>query len=389
MAPLFPAILIGGPAHSGKSTLTYRLSQALRLRKVPHYALRASPDGDGDWVEAVEAAMVAELRPRVRSGWSETFAAAVARDVAARHLPLMVDIGGRVTPETEAIAAHCTHSLLISANPAALAEWRTMVARHGLVPVADLHSALVGTQTIDDPGPPLRGTVVGLSRTMSSDGPCFQTLVDRLADLFAYSDYELFQSHITQTDIELVLNLERPIYPLVAHQDGRWQPEELCILLPTLPTHVDLALYGRAPVWMYAALALLNPHNRCAIFDPRQGWVEIQPLRVAPDPPAGPLHIAAEAQGAATRLRMSIPAGYLDRRDMDLITLPMISGGVILDGRLPIWLVAALARSYQQAAWIACYQPQLRAAVVIASQTTQFPLGFMVPDDDFSDQKRV
>ncbi|WP_129628562.1 CRISPR-associated protein Csx3 [Candidatus Oscillochloris fontis] len=44
---------------------------------------------------------------------------------------------------------------------------------------------------------------------------------------------------------------------------------------------------------------------------------------------------------------------------------------------------------HPHAAWIACYQPQLRAAVVIASQTTQFSLGFMVPDDDFSDQKRV
>src|SRR5438552_6610469 len=50
--PLFhslPAILIGGPPHTGKSVLTYSLSQALRKRSIEHYVIRASPDGEGDW----------------------------------------------------------------------------------------------------------------------------------------------------------------------------------------------------------------------------------------------------------------------------------------------------------------------------------------------------
>lgn len=389
MAPLFPAVLIGGPAHSGKSTLTYRLSQHLRRRDAPHYALRASPDGDGDWVEAVEAAVVAELRPRVRSGWTPAFAAAVARDVAARHLPLIVDVGGRVTPETESIAAHCTHSLLISADPTALADWRAMAARHGLVPLADLGSALTGAQTITDLGPPLRGTLVGLSRASSAEGACFSALLDRLAQLFAYSDEELFQSHMTQTDIELVLHLEQPIYPLPGHRDRLWRPEEISTLLPTLPPGADLAIYGRGPVWVYAALATAAPEARCAIFDPRQGWVETQPLRCEPNPPPGPLEIAPEQQGDATRLRISIPGGYLDRRDSDLIIAPRLSGGVILDGRLPLWLSAALARTYHDTAWVACYQPQLRGSVVVHSHSAQFPVGFVLPDADFSDQVEV
>ena len=60
-APL-PAILIGGPPHSGKSVLSYYLSQALRRRGLLHYLLRTAPDGEGDWMQEGEAARMQALR---------------------------------------------------------------------------------------------------------------------------------------------------------------------------------------------------------------------------------------------------------------------------------------------------------------------------------------
>ena len=59
---LFPAVMIGGPPHSGKSVLAYSLSQALRARQVAHYVLRAFPDGEGDWANEADQAMV-RFRP--------------------------------------------------------------------------------------------------------------------------------------------------------------------------------------------------------------------------------------------------------------------------------------------------------------------------------------
>jgi CRISPR-associated protein Csx3 len=253
--------------------------------------------------------------------------------------------------------------------------------------VAELHSALSGAQAIRDLGPPLRGTIAGLSRTSDSAGPCFSALATRLEQLFAYTSDELFRSHLVQTDIELVLHLEQPIYPLPAHVGPPWQPTELGTLLPSLPPNTPLAIYGRGPTWLYAALAAVNPYARCAVFDPRQGWVEVQPLQRGERTPLGPLHIASETLGEATRLRISIPGGYLDRRDTAMITMPTVSGGVILDGRLPIWLYAALARTYHDAAWVACYQPQLHGSVVVRSRTDQFPIGFVVIDEHSADQK--
>ncbi|MGB1254193.1 MAG: hypothetical protein ACPG8W_26515, partial [Candidatus Promineifilaceae bacterium] len=45
----FPAIAFGGPPHSGKSVLTYLLSQHLRTLSIDYSPLPATPDGEGNW----------------------------------------------------------------------------------------------------------------------------------------------------------------------------------------------------------------------------------------------------------------------------------------------------------------------------------------------------
>src|SRR5512136_651193 len=59
---LLPAVLVGGPPHSGKSVLAYALSRALRERGVAHYLLRACPDGEGDWSQEAEQSLVRQIR---------------------------------------------------------------------------------------------------------------------------------------------------------------------------------------------------------------------------------------------------------------------------------------------------------------------------------------
>lgn len=71
-----PAIAIGGPPHSGKSVLTYSLTQLLREQKIEHYVLRACPDGEGDWSN--EAAPERVLAIRQKGQFTETF---IARSV--------------------------------------------------------------------------------------------------------------------------------------------------------------------------------------------------------------------------------------------------------------------------------------------------------------------
>jgi len=376
MSLIFPAVFIGGPPHSGKSTLLYRLSHALRQAHVEHYALSASPDGEGDWTMEIAEPLVRELRLRAKDAWTAQFSARMSRDIDRRHLPLLVDIGGKVTPETEPIAAACTHALLIAPPDGDLTPWRMMLERLGRPLLAELRSDLYGTQRIEADGGVLRGTLTGLTRELSSDGPCWSALIAHLHRLFDYPADQLYHIHRTLTTAGLVLHLEHPIPPLPAHNtDQRWRPDELPTLLTSLPSDEPLAIYGRGPIWLYGALATFT-HPAPQLFDPRQGWVTPPALQLADAPDATRLRWETVIQPDHTRVRLSIPHGYLDldtANELPVPTVP-IDRGVVLDGKLPNWLVAALVRSYRAAAWVAIYQPQL-GDIVIGSHVPGVQVG--------------
>lgn len=380
MAPLFPAILIGGPPHSGKSTLTYRVSQALHQRGIAHYALRASPDGEGNWSMEAPQALVAELRMHAKSDWSAGFAAAMSRDIAGRHLPLLVDAGGKPSPETAQIATVCTHALLLAANPDDLAPWRDLLARQGRGIIAELHSVLDGAQQVTATSPVLRGTLNGLQRGQSAEGPCLTALVDHLARYMAYPPEQLYREHLARTPIELVINVEQPIYPLPRRDNTTWLPADLPTLLAGLPPNEPLAIYGRGPNWLYAALAAFAP-PRLQVFTALQGWVDPPALRVRDTRAPERLRWEVTPTPAATVLTGAIPSSYLDYRAAAGLPVPPVdpARGLIMSGKLPNWLYAALAQTYRaQVPWLAVFQPQLRGGVVVWSQADAVPVGAVV-----------
>ncbi len=378
MAPTFPAIFLGGPPHSGKSTLLYRLSHALRQQQVGHYALRANPDGEGDWSQEAAHAVVRELRMRAKSDWTPDFAERISRDITQRHLPLLVDVGGLRTPETEQIAAVCTHGIVLSRDPDELERWRDLLYRQGRPVIAELLSKPDGPQQVDS-SDPLRGTITGLAHGVSSDGVCFTALVDVLHTHFTYSPDELFRAHEAAVGVDLVLHLERRIYPLPPHQPDQgqyWQPAELPELYASLPAHEQLALYGRAPNWLYAGLAAFSAPPPY-LFNPFTGWVT--PPVLAPAAAHDPSRLrwdAVAVQSHATQISLSVPGSYLEYAEAHDLPVPQVPSdrGVLLDGRLPNWLYAALARAYRTAAWVAVLQPQT-GYVVVWSQQDDVPVG--------------
>ncbi len=381
MSPLFPAILIGGPPHSGKSTLTYRLSHALRQRGIEHYALRASPDGEGDWTLEAPQALVAELRMRAKTDWTDDFAMAMSRDIASRHLPLLVDAGGKPSPETEQIASVCTHALLLAANLDDLAPWHALLARQGRGVIAELQSLLEGPQQVVETTPILRGSLSGLGHGLSSEGVCFTALLDHLASYMAYPPDRIYREHLTRTPIELVINVERPIYPLPQLNTKTWQPTHLPELLASLPTHEPLGIYGRGPNWLYGALAAFTQANS-QVFNPFQGWVTPPLLRRADAADTERLRWDQLTDTPnSIFVQFSIPGGYLDHRDATNLPVPQgdRTRGIIVGGKLPNWLYAALARTYRgHVAWIAIFQPQLNGSVVVWSQVAGKKVGDVV-----------
>jgi CRISPR-associated protein Csx3 len=379
-----PAILIGGPPHAGKSVLTYSLTQALRRRNIDHYVIRACPDGEGDWSQEIDQDAVRVIR--IKGSWTPGFVERVCRDLERRHFPLLVDIGGRPETWQTCILSNCTHSLLLlhPHDEQTIQYWRQLVEENGLLPLAQLYSVLDGPSTITSQGAVLQGTLTGLNRNSVAHGPLFDLLVERVASLFSsYSSEELSRGHLASAPAEVV-DLDAFLH-LWAPQTNRWKPEMLPRLLAELPANTPLAVYGRGPNWLYGALVMQVGSEPFYQFDSRLGWVSPPPLKINNLEPnrSSALHISTEAHTEVTVLKIDIVTKYLDYTEAEHLSFPPVptERGLILSGAMPHWLVTALVRLYVGAGvqWIACHQPQLNGAVVVAPRTSQLTLGDLLP----------
>jgi CRISPR-associated protein Csx3 len=375
----FPAILIGGPPHSGKSVLTYLLTRSLRAAKVAHYVLRACPDGEGDWSQEAPPEAVKLLR--YKGEFSPTFVDRVCRDLEQRHLPLLVDVGGKPTPDQERIFDCCTHAVLLARDDAGLAMWRDLAERHGLAIVAELHSTLTGEDAISATTPVLRGQVAHLERHIATPGVAVAALAERLYEVLAYADAELRQHHLSNAPTELVVDLDQLATWLhLPPEQYRWQPAHLPGAIDYLPD-APVSLYGRGPGWLYTALALHIAPHPVHLFDARLGWSAPLPLMTAES--AHPIHIAwcVEQHPSYTHIALSPSASYLDYAENVGAKLPRFASnqGIVLSGKLPHWLLVGAALAYRDHPWIAVWQAPLSDhAVIVCSCVDAYPLGAQI-----------
>jgi CRISPR-associated Csx3 family protein len=98
---------------------------------------------------------------------------------------------------------------------------------------------------------------------------------------------------------------------------------------------------------------------------------------------------------AYTHVRFAIPGPYLDYDTAVAAPLPVPAvapdRGVVLDGRLPNWLYAALARVYDTAAWVGVYETRSQPphAIVVRSRLERLPIGGTHPIAPARDQAPV
>ncbi len=374
----YPAVVIGGPPHSGKSVLIYSLSQALRKRQIDHYVLRACPDGEGDW--ANEAAEILVRKIRIKGDWSARWVETMCRDIEQRHLPLLIDIGGKPTVEQERMLDCCTHSILLAKDNVTHTEWQQRLGRHGLLPVAALTSVVEGESHLTASSPLVEGRITGLHRSTTASGVVFAALVEQLATLFACDRVELRRSHLASAPVELVIDLDRLALTLGFAQAGSevtWMPEHLPSVLDYLPAAKPIALYGRGVNWLHGAAARLAFPAPYYSFDIRLGWVSAKQLRVAESAPDSPLQFEQNQTVAYTHLKGWLPTSYVDYSELAQLVVPPIplDRGVVLSGKMPYWLYTSLVFTYQAAPWIAVYQPQLKGAVIVYTRDGQHAIG--------------
>ena len=389
MVNLLPAVVIGGPPHAGKSVLFYSLTKALREGGIPHHAIRACPDGEGNWTQESDAETVSQIRIKIEGDWPDDYVKRICLDLEHRCLPLLVDVGGKPKESQMCILRQCRHSLLLlrADQPDYTRLWQGWTAESNLLPLAQIYSQLEGTSTITDQTPFLEGRLTGLERhnTTLIKGPLFDALVERIATLFnSYSPKELEKAFFEQAPTELVIDLYASLKAL-APSSTRWEPEMLEPFLASLPGHTPMSVYGAGPLWVYGAVAAHSDQEAFYQFDPRLplGWIRPLPLSISTDSTHSTeqfpeMLVQPGAYQEVTVLSIQIPSKHLNYFQPEPLPFPPVrtDAGLIIDGITPAWLLTSLVRLYQAAgvAWIAVYYPPRKKAIVVYSRVeTQKP----------------
>lgn len=391
MVNTLPAVLIGGPPHAGKSVLFYSLTHALRQRGVRHHAIRACPDGEGNWTQESDAETVSQIRIKIVGDWPGDYVDRICLDLEHRCLPLLVDVGGSPRESQLCILRQCTHSLLLlrSDKPAYTELWQGLVTECNLLPLAQMYYQLEGVSTITDQTPYLEGTLTGLERNNTTllTSQLFEALVDRIATLFnSYSPQELEKAFFEHAPTELIIDLYASLQTL-APSSTRWEPEMLVPFLASLPAHTPMSVYGAGPLWVYGAVAAHSDLEPFYQFDPRLplGWIRPLPLSISTERFPEVL-VQPRAYQDVTVLSIKIPSKHLNYYQPEPLPFPPVhtDAGLIIDGITPAWLLTSLVRLYQAEgiAWIAVYYPPEKKAVVMYSRVETHKPGDLVVKPD-------
>jgi CRISPR-associated protein Csx3 len=392
MMNLLPAVLVGGPPNAGKSVLFYRLTHALRERGVPHHAIRACPDKEGNWFQESDSdTLSAILQPK--GEWPASFVERISNNLKHRCLPFLVDMGGAPRPSQEVLFRNCTRSILLlrADKPDYTQRWQHLVEENNLLPLARIFSEREGVSTITSQSPVLEGTITGLERQhMETElGPLFDELVEQLAALFrSYNLDEIKQTYLEQAPVELALNVEEA-RAAIASTASRWEPAMLQPFLESLPPQTPLAVYGVGPNWLYAALAAYEYPQPLHLFDPKLPFGWVQPVDVTiGEVPSPEIRIETYSNEDASVLTVTFLADRLEYLQPEPLAFPQVptDKGLIISGRLPYWLLTAVVRLYQATgvSWIAPFYPQLKHAVVVYDRTGTYRPGHLLPMPTFS-----
>ena len=80
-------------------------------------------------------------------------------------------------------------------------------------------------------------------------------------------------------------------------------------------------------------------------------------------------------EGGATLIEFEIDGGVCWPADLATLNPPEVDGtkGVVISGRGPVWLYAALAHHYHVTAWVGTFDPRLGGAVVTSRHSPSAP----------------
>lgn len=344
------AVVIAGPPHSGKSVFTQQLRRLLLPLGVCG-VVEGCPDGEGGWANVTDASLVAALRQKGK--FTQSFVDGVIKDIEESPMPLvLVDVGGVRSPENERIFRAC-NGVIVVANPAKQGElvaWEEFSQANGCEPIALLDSLLTGDTVLESVNGVVRGVQTGLERGQVVGGPVLEAVVNALLEKIGRPALGPGEAEATINFGQLATALAIPADARGARMGFRpWQATAIRALSHEALSGSVVKAWGACPSWV-AGLVAAQAASAVELFDIRLGYVALPELTLNTDASSELTWSVAEVDGQQL-VSFAIPGGKLDVASLPAIQPPAVEPGttVVLSGRGPHWLTAAITRAYAHA----------------------------------------
>ena len=352
-------MVVCGHAHSGKSVFLANLQKLLPVEH--HMLIFGAPDGEWHWSNEADQNLVRETRQK--KGFTDNFASNIVKAIeSAEQRLILVDTGGKRLHPNHEIFAACDGFITISSSPEEMAEWRKFGETQGCKCVAELDSVLYGTCKLypDRNDGIIRGRICGLERGQVVKSPVLDAVARRLR--------EIIEANAEMTEAELLANINGA--KLVDHLGitDRSDP-----YLGVRPWHTPRALKFTAVARKLQVVRVWNVRTSflsCAfaatlpgaveLFGVSEGYVRLPEVEPQGNG-SGDLEWEVFELPEYTLVEYR-KSGFFTKDMLETVVPPIVSTrkGVVLstDGP-PIWLDAAIARSYAKAGvpWLALFAP--------------------------------
>ncbi len=358
---------------------------------LPFYLLRANPDGEGDWFTRIDPTLAQKLRQK--KTFTPEFAQYLHEAILHRHVPLLVDVGGKITQEQATIVRACTHAILLSSTKEGIRQWRAFVEDKGIPVIAELISDLKGKDSLQATHPILRGTLCCLERTSRArPSPVIEQVGRHVVELIRKALRIRFAPKRGRTPQEERLLIARalvekhkqqaPIPHVIDVERGtdQWTPDMLPSFAEKLPTHRPVAIYGSAPNWVYGTIAAQTFPQQLVQFDAVLGWIHPPHFRLSSEPHPLLVHRMHPLPTHGIHLSLNFAPPYVPIGALQGATLPpLIADFLLIEGRLSMWMWTALVRTYIHIPRIYLYQPQLNGGVLVHAHDSRSLPGAIYP----------
>ncbi len=366
-------IVICGSPHSGKTVFSTSLYKACPEKYT--CMVRGCPDGEGVFSNNPDQDYLIKSVRR-KGNLTPEYAEEIKEQIEKETAPIvLVDVGGKITPENETIFSACNYAIILDSNDEQMKKWREFCQSQNVNVLAEIKSILDKTKDKSEiyGESPIKANMYNLERgTEKSNDILIRKLIQTISEPLIAQGIEQKGRDLASQDY--VLNMRRiaEYFNMIDESNNiEWKNECASGVYYYIKGFCDqkreIKLFESRANWV-TGLACEAAENSgvedILLYDARQNKYvktkslehdlalkseligDIEKYELIKDK----IYLYQTQKGDEIMLHFEInPDKKMTEEDLENIKLPQIddSKRIFISGRLPLWLFASISRSYQ------------------------------------------